>query len=251
MCPELFNWARYLPGGFDLLSGPFYGLHFIAAVVNTTAVPSQKKSIRIIMIRQFLILFSLIFLTLTAFTAPLAAEKLITLNLPETVIAKAIAAILPLRIDAHSKSIEGDITIINISELQLTDNHLACRLHLAGSKLALLAEIAGHEIKLKVGSVEIDFKTEAEIRFDTKQQILFIKPVVKDVAPSNNGSNADIGRALIAVLNGREFPITMQELKPFIARAGSKTITINSSIANIEAKPKSIQLSLLPEVSAQ
>ncbi|MCP4341130.1 MAG: hypothetical protein GY799_20145 [Desulfobulbaceae bacterium] len=203
------------------------------------------------MTRHYLILFFFTLLTLTAFTAPLPAEELITLNLPETVVAKATAAILPLRIDAHSKSIEGDITIINISELQLTDNHLACRLHLAGSKLALLAEIAGHEIKLKVGSVEIDFKTEAEIRFDTKQQILFIKPVVKDVAPIDKGSNADIGQALIAVLNGREFPITMQELKPLIARAGSKTITINSSIANIEAKPKSIQLSLLPEVSAQ
>jgi hypothetical protein len=176
---------------------------------------------------------------------------LITINLPETVIAKATAAILPLRIDAHSKSIEGDITIIDISELQLTDNHLACRLHLAGSKLALLTEIAGHEIKLKVGSVEIDFKTDAEIRFDAKQQILFIKPVVNDISASNTAPNADIGQALVAVLNGREFPVTMQELKPLIARAGSKTITINSTIANIEAKPKSIQLSLLPVVAAQ
>ena len=203
------------------------------------------------MIRKYFVLFSFTLLPLAAFTTPLAAEDFITLNLPETVIAKATAAILPLRIDAHSKSIEGDITIINISELQLTDNHLACRLHLTGSNLALLTEIAGHEIKLKVGAVEIDFKTEAEIRFDAKEQTLFIKPVVKNVSPSDTGANADIGQALIAVLNGREFPITMQELKPLIARTGSKTITINTSIANIEAKPKSIQLSLLPVVSAQ
>lgn len=203
------------------------------------------------MLRKYLIFSFFALLTLATYTPPLAAEDLITINLPETVIAKATAAILPLRIDAHSKSIEGDITIIDISELQLTDNHLACRLHLAGSKLALLTEIAGHEIKLKVGSVEIDFKTDAEIRFDAKQQILFIKPVVNDISASNTAPNADIGQALVAVLNGREFPVTMQELKPLIARAGSKTITINSTIANIEAKPKSIQLSLLPVVAAQ
>ena len=203
------------------------------------------------MSRKYFIFFFFALLISATSTPPLAAEDLITINLPETVIAKATAAILPLHIDAHSKSIEGDITIIDISELQLTDNHLACRLHLAGSKLALLTEIAGHEIKLKVGSVEIDFKTDAEIRFDAEKQILFIKPVVNDVSASDTDPNADIGQALIAVLNGREFPVKMQELKPLIARAGSKTITINSTIANIEAKPKSIQLSLRPVVAAE
>ena len=203
------------------------------------------------MIRKYFILSCFTLLSFTILTSPLIAEDLITIDLPETVIAKATKAILPLHIDAHSKSIEGDITIINISELQLTENHLACRLHLAGKKLSLLTEIAGHEIKLKVGSVEIDFKTDAEIRFDAKQQTLFIKPVVQDVSARDNDPNADIGQALVAVLNGREFPVTMQALKPLIARAGSKTITISTKIANIEAKPKSLQLSLLPAVAAQ
>jgi hypothetical protein len=201
--------------------------------------------------RKFFTFFSLVLLTSTAFSHPVAAEEFITLNLPEAVIAKATAAILPLRIDAHSKSIEGDIHIIDISELQLTDNNLACRLHLAGSKLAILTEIGGHEIKLKVGSVEIDFKTDAAIRFDAKKQTLFIKPMVKDISAGGTGSSADIGQMLVAVLNGREFPVTMQELDPLIARAGNKTITINTTVANIQAKPQSIQLSLLSSVASQ
>lgn len=199
----------------------------------------------------FLIFFAFFCLFTEAFSGPATANDIITLNLPETVIAKATTALLPLRIDADSKSIQGDIHIINISELQLTDHHLSCRLHLAGTNLAFLTEIAGHEIKLKVGSVEIDFKTDAAIRFDARKQTLYIKPMVKDVATSGTGSNADIGQALVALLNGREFPITMQDLDPLIARAGSKTITINSTIANIEAKPKSIQLSLFPVITAQ
>ena len=203
------------------------------------------------MLRKLVHLFAFIICSAAIFSSPLMAEDFITLNLPETVITKAAAAILPLRIDAHSESIQGDIQIINISELHLTEHHLACRLHLTGTNLALLTEIAGHEIKLKVGSVEIDFKADAAIRFDAKKQILFIKPLVKNVAASAPGSDADIGQALVALLNGQEFPVTMQELNPLIARAGSKTITIHSTIANIEAKPKSIQLSLRPQVTAK
>lgn len=196
-------------------------------------------------------LYSITLLTVAVLSRPAAAEDFITLNLPETVIAEATAAILPLRIDAHSKSIEGDLRIINISELQLTDDHLACRLHLAGTNLVLLTEIAGHEIRLQVGTVEIDFKTQAAIRFDAKQQLLYIKPMVKDVTTSGAGSGADIGQVLVALLNDQEFPVAIQDLDPLIARAGSKTITFNSTIADIEAKPQSIQLSLRALVTSR
>jgi len=201
------------------------------------------------MIRKFLACFFLSLLLSATLTIPLRAEDFITLKVPQSVIAKATAAILPLQIDAHSKSIEGDIKIIDISELRLTDNHLSCRLHLSGTKLAFLTELAGHEIKLRVGSVEVAFKTDAILRFDAKQQTLFIKPVVQDVSAGEEGPSADIGQALIAVLSGREFPITMQELDPLIARAGVRTITINTTIANIEAKPQAIELKLRSSIA--
>ncbi len=201
--------------------------------------------------RKYFALYCITLLTAATLSRAAAAEDFITLNLPQTVIAKATAAILPLRIDAHSKSIEGDLRIINISELQLTDDHLACRLHLAGNNLVLLTEIAGHEIRLKVGAVEIDFKTEAAIRFDAKQQMLYIKPMVKDVTTSGADSGADIGQVLVALLNEQEFPVAIQDLEPLIARAGSKTITFNSTIVDIEAKPQSIQLRLRALVTSR
>lgn len=203
------------------------------------------------MLRKFCVVFVLAVLASGLGAKPLPAEEFITLNLPEAVISKATAAILPLRIDAHSEAIQGDIRIINISELRLTNGHLACRLHLTGNQLALTTEIAGHEIKLQVGSVEIDFKADAAIRFDAKKQILYVKPLVKNIAANAPGSDADIGQALVGLLNGQEFPITMQQLDPLIARAGSKTITIHSTIADIAARPQAIQLSLRPRVTAR
>ena len=179
------------------------------------------------------------------------SQDVISLYLPESVIAKATQTVLPLRIDAHSKSLQGDITIINISELQITDNHIACRLHLAGSNLAFVTEVAGHEIKLKVGAVEVDFQTTAALRFDPEKQTLFIKPIVKNIPVAGKNANADIGQALVSLLNGREFPITMQNLDPIIARTGTKTITFNTRIADIKAQPNAIGLYLVPAISSK
>lgn len=194
---------------------------------------------------------TLTLLTLSFFLKPAHANDHITLNLPEKVIAEAVTAMLPLNIDAHSKSIQGNITIININALEITDQHLACQLHLAGTNLAFLTEIAGHEIKLKVGSVEIDFKANAALRFDAAKQTLFIKPVVKDVTTDGDGKNGEIGQALIALLNGREFPVSMQNLDPLIAEAGAKTVTITTKIVDIQAKQDAIQFQLIPSVTSK
>ncbi len=195
---------------------------------------------------KFLITFFICFITLTCSMTESRSQEFITINFPEAVITKAISAILPLNIDTNSRTIQGDITIIDISELQLVDQHLICRLHLAGNNLALVTEIAGHDIRLKVGSVKVDFKTNSAVRFDREQQTLYIKPVVEN---AKDDSNTDIGQALVALLNGREFPISMKKLNPMIAETGSKTLTINTSIANIEAQPKAIQLSLIPKIT--
>jgi hypothetical protein len=180
-----------------------------------------------------------------------AAEDVITLTLPESVIAKAVTAVLPLRVDAHSKSVQGDIVIKSITDFQLSSNQLACRLRLAGTNLGFVSEIAGHEIKLKVGSVEIDVQTNATIRYDAAQQTLFVKPVVKNLSPGGKDANADIGQALVALLNGKEFPITLQNLDPIIAKSGAKTILINTRFVDIKAQPEALKISLVPLISAK
>lgn len=196
---------------------------------------------------------TIVFLLLGFYAAAVkaATEDVITLMLPGSVIAKAVTAILPLRIDAHSKTIQGDILIKSIRDLQFSNNQLACRLHLAGSNLAFVSEIAGHEIKLKVGAVEIEVQTNATLRYDVAQQTLFVKPVVKNLTPGSRDANADIGQALVALLNGKEFPITLQNLDPIIAKSGAKKITINTRITDISAQPESLRLSLVPLISAQ
>jgi hypothetical protein len=102
-----------------------------------------------------------------------------------------------------------------------------------------------------VGTIELDVTSDAALRFDPKKQILYIKPVINDVAENSTGGNGEIGKALIAMLNGREYPVSMKNLDPLVAEAGAKTVTINTKIVNIEAKPKEVQLSLHPLITTK
>ncbi|MFH0780662.1 MAG: hypothetical protein V2B20_01760 [Pseudomonadota bacterium] len=203
------------------------------------------------MIRKQSLAITLLLFTFACSIHEAAAEDVITLILPESVIAKAFTSILPLSIDAHSKSIQGDILIKGINDFELSNNQLACRLRLAGTNLKFVTEIAGHEIKLKVGAVEIDVQTNATLRYDVAQQTLFVKPVIKNLSPGAKDANADIGQALVALLNGKEFPITLQNLAPIIAKSGAKTITINTRVTDIKAQPEALRLSMVPLISAK
>jgi hypothetical protein len=204
------------------------------------------------MIRKLLLSLALFLAVIAGQASPAAAEEVITLMLPQAVIAKAFTALLPLPIDARSKSVQGDIVIKNIKDFKLGNNQLACRLHLAGSNLGLVTEIAGHEIKLKVGAVEIEVQANATLRYDTGQQTLFVKPVVRNLAPATGkNANADIGQALVALLNGQEFPITLQNLAPIIAKSGAKTVTINTRITDIATQPEALKLSMVPVIATK
>lgn len=204
------------------------------------------------MIQKFLLALALFLAVAAGQAPPAAAEEVITLMLPQAVIAKAFTALLPLPIDARSKSVQGDIVIKNIKDFKLGNNQLACRLHLAGSNLNLVTEIAGHEIKLKVGAVEIEVQANATLRYDAGQQTLFVKPVVRNLAPATGkNANADIGQALVALLNGQEFPLTLQNLAPIIAKSGAKTITINTRITDITTQAEALKLSMVPVIATK
>ncbi len=183
--------------------------------------------------------------------SPAATTETITLNLPESVLAKAVQAALPLDVDAKSKSLRGTIKIISINNLQLGDKYLSCRLHIAGSNLQIVSELAGHQINLKVGEIELDFDCKARLRFDAATQTLYIRPIVDKMQASQDASQGELGQALISLLNGREFPISMQDMAPLIARTGSKTLIITMKFVNIQARKDMLQFSLLPQVSSK
>ncbi len=173
-------------------------------------------------------------------------SRFITMNLPEAVITDTLTKILPLQLDTSSNTLQGTITVVDIDDLKLTDQKLSCRLKLRGDDLHLVTEISGHEIRLKVGNIELNFKCNASIRFDREKQVIFVRPVIQDPKSSQESGSDDIGLTLLSLLNGREFPISLQSLEPLIAKASNKTVSIEMQIADIRAVEKGLQMSMEP-----
>jgi hypothetical protein len=185
----------------------------------------------------------------TQLFANVPRDKAITLNLPEAVLSQAIGEMLPFDIDPASSSLRGSITVISIDDLKVTEQNISCRLKLSGKKLQIVTELSGHEISLKVGAIELNFNCSTKLRFDSARQTLYIRPMINDIS-SPKPTNTDIGSTLLPLLNGHEFPITMQDLAPLVAKTDDKTVAITMHIADIRAVNGALQLSLTPMVSS-
>ncbi|WP_136809755.1 hypothetical protein [Desulfosediminicola flagellatus] len=202
--------------------------------------------------RKFLIIICSILLFSTAhLNNAAAADDHITIDLPQKVLAKAIAAALPLEYPAQSKTLQGTIHLKSISDFKIIQDHIVCRLHLTGNGMKFITELAGHTINLDVGTVELDFNTKAKLRFDAAKQALFITPVIDKVNSSKDAGGGDIGNALVALVNGRELPIDLSEIDPIIAETGVKKLIITTRITDIQAKKERLQLLLNPLFTAK
>ncbi len=176
--------------------------------------------------------------------------KYITMNLPETVIAEAINQILPLSLNGTSSRLDGTITIINISNFRVKNQQILCHLDLEGNNLHLVTKVANQNIHLKLGSARINFDCDVRLRYDQTRKTLYIRPMANDVQGTDALKKGDIGQALVLLLNGQEFPITMQSLKPIIAVVSDKIINIKTKIVDIKAIEGALQVSLEPVITA-
>ncbi|PIE73435.1 MAG: hypothetical protein CSA20_03010 [Deltaproteobacteria bacterium] len=198
------------------------------------------------------ILVSLSLTLLLSFApAGVIAQESISLFIPQALIEKAAKKAMPLEIKTAPSGVEGRIRVVNISNLRFAGNHLSCRLRLHGRNMAILSEIGGHQIRLNVGSLDLDFSTKAQLRFDPKKQILYIRPLVQNVYQSGNAGNAETGQALIALLNGQEFPVQLEKIEPFMAKTTGKTIMVNTKVLNIKTKTGGLQISLQPVITVR
>jgi hypothetical protein len=176
------------------------------------------------------------------------AGKMITLTVPDSVLSQALDKSLPISIDTASNILSGAITIVKISNLQIDDKGISCRIALQGEDMHLNTDIGEHTIKLKVGSLQLGLQCNAVLRFDPARQVLYVKPIISELKASSTAAQGDIDALLLAFLNNREFPVQLQQLEPLIAETSGKTINIHMNIAGIRTQQGSLRFDILPQI---
>ncbi len=192
----------------------------------------------------------LLLLILLLFTPePAKSAETITLTLPQGVLARVVKEVMPMKIDPRASGVpgmRGVLEIKNISALKIYRGGLSCRLQMRGDNLGLATNIGGQNLNLNIGSLAIDSKLDANLRFDPKKQILYLRPTIKKTTTGQQAADP-----FLAAINGNELPIALQPLQPIISRAGSRTVAIGGRIVDIRAENGRLRLQVQPTVSSR
>ncbi len=192
-------------------------------------------------------LLFILLLTTVSFAAP--DQEVITMTLPESVIQEAIDKSLPLEYEVQSETLSGSVSVDKIQNLQLRQDSLSSHITLSGHKLNIVTNVAGHNLRMKIGSLTMGFQCNATIRFDAQQQTLYVKPTISEMQ-STDRQKTDVASALALLFSNQEFPLKVEDLKPIVTEAGNKLLSISMEIANISSQPGDILLSISPQFTS-
>jgi len=197
----------------------------------------------------FLVLSALVVL-LGPVGRPAAGNEPITLHLPEATLADILHQALPIPVDHSDDPLTGTIIVTSIDELRLRDGSVSALIGLTGNNLQVNTTVAGHQLRVNIGSADLDFALTATLRFDQAQSTLFIVPQVSQPDGQDAGQNTDAAALLAGLFNGREFPVTIDRLEPLVTETGDRRLTIELQPVALTVVPQTLVLSLQPKVSA-
>ena len=176
------------------------------------------------------------------------SSDVVTLGIPESVLREAVAQSLPFELDTSSQSIGGRVFVKRIDNLQLDIQSLSALLVLAGQEVKIKTKIGGHELRLNVGDVEIECSLTALVRYDQASRTLFVKPQVSEYSAAGNGKGNELGNLLVALLNGREFPVKVEQLQPLVTDLGNRQLAIDLTVQDIVITEDMMNFHLAPAI---
>ncbi len=185
------------------------------------------------------------------FSPAWADPQVITINLPEAVVQQAIEKILPLTLDDAAETIGGTITIEKIDALRFGDRTINGNVVMAGRDVQVNTEIAGHQIMLKVGNIDLHFQVDAALRYDQASRTLFIHPQLTSLKNGAKEQNKDVDALITGLFHDKELPLAIDRLQPIITDIGSKKLIIDMRIDDIIVKPGALVLHILPDTRLQ
>jgi len=200
--------------------------------------------------KSFLLISILLLTTISSVWAAPGNKAAITMSIPEIILVETIKKSLPIRLSQPSEALKGVISIKRIDRLNLGKQQISAHLVLTGTDVQIHTAIAGHQIALNVGNVQLDFSITARIRFDEASQTLFIIPQLTEMGSGTNQKGNEIAALLVSVFNGKEIPVVINKLQPIITNTGRRQLAINMHIKDIVVEPDALVLYLLPDIKA-
>jgi len=166
-----------------------------------------------------------------------------TIVIPEELMTEFINDTLPIKIERKT-SFSGVIWIESIDRLKLGNDKISFSIDMHGENIGYKRKIGKRPMELEFGDVRLSFKCEASIRYDRERNVLFVRPEVIQ----ENTDEQVLVPLLSALIEGREFPIEIQQLESIVTKIGDKSLTIDMDISNIFTLDSILFIGIRPKV---
>jgi len=190
----------------------------------------------------------LLLLMASVFTAA-AIDQSVTISIPDDILLRAIKDGLPIPIEAQSQYFQGDVAVQSLEKLQVREKSLYLQGVVAGRNFTMNTSIAGKEISMAIGSVQLPLTCELFLRFDGSKNVLFVTPRFPKPKSLYAADPADALLLLLSSLGEKEYPVELGAIQPILAKAGTRNISIELEPVDILTQKGLLVIKMRPKVS--
>lgn len=166
-----------------------------------------------------------------------------TIAIPEELMTEFINDTLPVKI-TRKKSFSGVIWIESVDKLKLGNDKISFSIKMHGEDIVYKRKVGKRPVELNFGDVRLAFECEGSIRYDKRRNILYVRPEVIQ----ERAEEQALVPLLAALIEGREFPIEIQDLEPIITKIGDKSLTVDMDISSIFTLNNILFIGIRPKV---
>lgn len=183
-------------------------------------------------------------------TAPGMTEtEFVTITLPEKVIEQSIKSSLPLSIKPDASLLAGSLMLDSIDRFELGENSAKVHGLILGKNLVLATRMGNQDLRLKLGELHLPLTCTFTFRFDPQVQKLYITPHLADSLTGAPPEQANKALPVLALLNNREYPISLESIKRFETKIGQRNVTVEMKPMDIQISPSALILKMVPTIS--
>lgn len=178
----------------------------------------------------------------------MAENDLVTITIPEQVVRQSITESLPLSVKPETGLLAGSLDLDSIDTLELGDNSALVHGLIRGKDLVLTTRIGNRDLRLRLGEVQLPLRCTFTFRFDPQQKNLYITPHLADPASGAPPEQADKAVPVLALLNNREYRLSLANIERFQARVGRTNLALEMEPVDVRVFPGELVVKMKPMV---
>ena len=202
------------------------------------------------LLNVFSLILFLLLLPAAIFSAA-AVDQAATITIPDEVLFQTIKDGLPISLEAQSQFVQGEVIIQSLEKLLVREKSLYLQGVVSSQNLTMRTTIAGKDISMNLGNVQLPLSCELFLRFDGSKKVLFLMPRFPRPKSMYTSDPSDALLLLLSSLGEKEYPVELDSIQPILAKVGTRNIPIALEPVDIQTQEGLLLIKMRPRVAKE